>query len=297
VGLTAVDPALLIYRSTDWQARANRCYARVERLLLHRRFVREFQQHFAMSTRLSAAILQHFPWHVDVGGIPELRDLRQVILEDFSRLEMIDGGEGCEVELASKRITCEDVDDPIVSDAWEKLLAGCALSTDGSDSTPRIATWAPVPEEPPPSETYLMVLCDRMVEPETHSLHVVWDEDSWHADLALTDWWPDLHRCVLLVHATSPALRASATRTPPMSFSVTPGFRKSLDQHCQQQGLRRSLVEAIAKLIFGVLDKGLGDEAFKSLRRFRVSRFWRVHYRIEKGSVILLEFGPHDMGM
>ncbi len=233
MGLTAVDPALLIYQSTDWRIRANRCYERVEKLLLHRRFVREFQQHFAMSTPLSSAILEHFPWHADFGEIPELRDLRHVILEDFSRLEMIDGGEGCEVELASKQITCENIDDPVVRHAWEKLLAGCALFTDGSDS-PRIATWAPVPENPPPPQTDLIVLCDRVVEPEMHSLRVVWDEDSWHADLALTDWWPD---------------------------------------------------------------KGLGDEAFKSLRRFRVSRFWRVHYRIEKGSVILLEFGPHDMGM
>ena len=297
MGTTAIDPALLSYRQGDWSDQKHECYTRIEQLLLHRRFVREFGDRFAMSSRLAAWIMECFPWGDAARDIPELRDLRQFFIDDLSRLEMIDGGESCAAELSAAARVAHGVDDPAALDAWEKLLAGMARLSPNLPASRRIATWRRAGEEPPPAEADLTLICDNGANEYTVVMRLIWDESSWYANLNADDWWPDLPRCVSLLFATNPALRAAATRQSPLTLRPTTVFTKSVAHHCQNPGLRRSLVESITKLIYGIKDKGLGDEAFKGMRRFRVTRFWRVHYRPEGDTLALLEFGPHDIGM
>ena len=56
-----------------------------------------------------------------------------------------------------------------------------------------------------------------------------------------------------------------------------------------------SMIESLTKRVYGVFE-GLGDEQIeRNKRRFRVTYFWRIHYRIEDDHMVLLAFGPHDM--
>ena len=71
---------------------------------------------------------------------------------------------------------------------------------------------------------------------------------------------------------------------------------KSLDELCNSS-TRKAFIKALSKKVYGIHDAGLKDESFKRVRRFRVTSFWRVHYRIVGGSIVLEEFGPHNMGM
>jgi len=130
-----------------------------------------------------------------------------------------------------------------------------------------------------------------------YHLPLVWDDDSWAIQLVTLEWWPDLSRCVELHFRTNPGMRHyPVAREQPIPFECTDAFWKSVDRFCRDKQKRRSLIEALTKRVYGILDASLGDEPFGEVRRFRVTDFWRVHYREEHDRLVLEEFGPHSMG-
>jgi hypothetical protein len=161
---------------------------------------------------------------------------------------------------------------------------------------PQIATW-----ETPAVHQYdsvsITISDPKSATDIQFDLPLVWDDDSWAVQLVKHDWWPDLQRCVELEFKSNPAIRShSMVRKEPMSFKSSKRFRDSLDRFCSDKHLQRSLVEALTKKVYGIHDVGLGDERLGDIRRFRVTDFWRVHYRMEDDRLVLLEFGPHDIG-
>jgi hypothetical protein len=296
--LSALDPALLIHNYEDWQAKAWHCFRRCEALTLHRRVVREYDQKIAMSYEFAGLIYQSFPWNGDFRGISELRDLRQFILQELEKAIYIDTQAAREASLQPRGIVCQYVEDPEVVDAWKELLCGCVDATVLNEFDPQIATWetASLHEH---SRTMILTIHDSDAEtaPRVYSLPLVWDDDSWALQLVTQKWWPDLQRCVELHFRTNPGMRYyPKVREQPILFECTDAFRKSVERFCKDEQLRRSLIEALAKRVYGILDASLGDESLGEVRRFRVTDFWRVHYHEEDDRLVLEEFGPHSIG-
>jgi hypothetical protein len=230
--------------------------------------------------------------------ISESRDFRQFILEELQRAYYIDTEIAGEVNLQPPGIICEHVETPEVIEAWKDLLGGCVDRVVSAQFDPQIATWE---TDALREHSGAMVLTIHHSEaesgPQVYHLPLVWDDDSWATQLATQEWWPDLHRCVELHFRTHPAMRDfPGVREQPIPFEDTRAFQKSVDQYGKDEQLRRSLVEALTKRVYGILDASLGDEPLGRVRRFRVTRFWRVHYREEEGRIILEEFGPHSIG-
>jgi hypothetical protein len=88
--------------------------------------------------------------------------------------------------------------------------------------------------------------------------------------------------------------RYPGVRERPIPLECTDAFWKSVDR--LEERLRRALIQALTKRAYGILDASLGDEPLGEIRRFRVTDFWRVHYRDQGDRLTLEEFGPHSIG-
>ena len=107
-----------------------------------------------------------------------------------------------------------------------------------------------------------------------------------------------MHKLADLYYQTNEGLRSHEGQyEEPLAISWTDGFTDSLDEFCQEPPLRRALVEAVTKLVHGILDPALGDEQIRDFRRCRVTEFWRVHYRRSQYGISLEQFGPHDRSL
>jgi hypothetical protein len=297
--LSLLDPALLIYKYEDWQVREVHCFDRFEALTLHRRIIREFDQKIAMSIDLAGLIYQFFPWSKNFSGIDELRDFRQFILEELQRADYIDSKIALEIDLQPNGIVSVHVEASEVLEAWKELLCGCVDESILTEFDPQIATWeTEILRES--SEPMMLTIHDSETKAETHiyKLPLVWDDNSWAMQLATQEWWPDLHRCVELHFRTNRAMRDYAeVREEPIPFETTNRFRSSVERYCNtDHHLRGALIAALTKKVYGILDAGLGDESFKGIRRFRVTDFWRVHYREDGNRIVLEQFGRHSIG-
>lgn len=293
--LSAIDPALLFYKPEDWQSRKSHCFDRFVALVLHFRVTREYGQEIAVSRDLEGLIYKFFPWNADFRNIGELRDLRTFILNDMQRVEHIDTREARDVGIRPAGILCKYVEAQEIIDAWGKLLCGCVYRTDAGTRL-QIGTWE-TPTVQRCNSVNLMVCSSEVEKDAQYNIPLVWDDDSWAVQLVREDWWPDLQRCVELEFKTNAGIKQyNKAREQPFPFKCSKTFMDSLNRFCNTRDLQRSLVEAVTKRVYGILNAGLGDEQIGNIRRFRVTDFWRVHYRIEDGHIVLLEFGPHDMG-
>lgn len=301
--LSILDPDLLVYNFDDWQAREPHCDSRLGILSLHIVTTRRYGQRMAMSTRLADFVSNAFPWGCEYRGIPQLRELRRLVFQELQRVAYydlpIDAILVTDISLQPGGIVCQYLEDANIIEAWEELLCSCVDDAVLTEFDPQIATR----ESPTLCEhSGPMILEYTLLNPEavadTRVCHIplVWDDDSWATQLTTQQWWPNLQQCVELCFRTNPSMGLyPEARQQPIPFECTDSFRKSLDRLCRGP-LRRSLVEALTKRVHGILDASLGDEAFGEGRRFRVTAFWRVHYREEAGRVILEEFGQHSMG-
>jgi hypothetical protein len=295
--LLVFDPALLVYQYEDWQAREPHCFSRFDALSLHRGMIKEYSQKMAMSYTFAALIQQFFPWN-RYRSIGELRDLARFFYEDLQKAEYIDTKTAGEASLQPTGVVCQYVEVPEVVDAWKGLLCGCVDETVLTEFDPQIATWetASLREH---SGSMTLTIHDSEIGASTqaHHLPLVWNDDSWATQLVTQDWWPDLQRCVELRFRTNLGMRDyPEARGKPISFECTDTFWKSVDRFCKDERLRRSLIAALTKRVYGILDAGLRDESFGEIRRFRVTDFWRVHYREEGDYLVLEEFGQHSIG-
>lgn len=293
--LSALDPALFIYEYEDWQTREAHCFNRFAALTLHRGVIKEYGQKMAMSDTFAALIQQFFPWN-SYRNIGELRDLARFFYEDLQRAEYIGTEVAGEASLQPTGIVCQHVQVPEVVDAWKGLLRGCVDEAVLTEFDPQIATWetASLREY---SDPMTLTFHDSEAGTQAYHLPLVWDDDSWAVQLVTQEWWPDLQRCVALHYRTNPGMRDyPGARAQPRPFECTDAFWKSVNRYCKDEQLRRSLIAALTKRAYGILDASLGDESFRDVRRFRVTDFWRVHYREEGDRLVLEEFGPHSIG-
>lgn len=251
-----------------------------------------------MSSPFAGLVYQCFPWNGDYRGIKEFRDLRRFILEELQRAYYIDTRVGTEVDLQPNGIVCQYVEAPEVFDTWEELLCSCVDAAVLAEFDPQIATWE-TPALHDYSTPMILTIHDSEDRAGTsvHHLPLVWDDDSWATQLVAQEWWPDLQRCVELHFRTNPGMRDyPGVREQPIPFECTDAFWKSANRFCRDKQQRRSLIEALTKRMYGILDASLGDEPFGEVRRLRVTDFWRVHYREEDDRLVLEEFGSHSMG-
>ena len=297
--LSVFDPALLIYNYEDWQARVRHCFERFEALTLHRRFAREYEQKIAMSLEFASLIIQSFPWNEDFNDISELRDLRLFILQELARTFYIGIQTGKNVTLNPTGVLCHYVNSTEVNDAWKNLLCSSIDETITDQFPPQIATWETTAVREHSGPVTITIYDSNTGELiQEYDLPVVWDDESWARQLVIQEWWPNLGRCVELHFKTNPSMKNyPGVRERPVPFECTPTFLRTADRFCQTQQLRRSLIEALTKRVYGILDASLGDEPLRGKRRFRVTDFWRVHYRLKDGRLVLEKFGPHDMDL
>ena len=294
--LSAFDPALLIYQHEHWQNRQPHFFSRIKALTQHRRFIKKYNQQIAMSEEFAGFVYQSFPWNGNFKSIGELRDLRQFILEELSRVRYIaKAGEAEEVSLQPDGLTCEYVGIPTILDVWKELLCACVEGESNSEFDVQVATWeTPAYPEHPPT---IIVTINSATGSEDYHLPLVWDEDGWVIRLASQDSWPDLRKCVEFYFMANPGMQNYyGVRGQPIPFECTDGFWKSVDDYCQPN-MRHLLVKAIAKKVYGILDASLHDEPLGQIRRFRVTTFWRVHYYELDDRLVLEEFGEHNMGL
>ena len=296
--LSALDPALLVYRYEHWLSREPHCFRRFEALTLHRREIRKYDLKFVMCYRFAALIQQFFPWNGNCRSIGELRDLRQFMLIELQKAHYVEPKTAQGASLRPEGVLCDYIEDPEVIETWNELLCGCVDQAVLAEFDPQIATWETLSLCQHSSPMTLSIQ-----ESETagyarqFSLPLVWDDDSWAARLATQDWWPDLQRCVEVHFRANAAIRNhSEIRETPFPFECSPAFMRSLERFCREKGLRRSLVQAVTKLVYGIRDLGLGFEPFGDVYRFRVTDYWRVHCRKLEDRFVLEEFGPHDIG-
>ncbi len=293
--LTAFDPDLLIYSEAHWRTRQHCFYKRAGALAEHRDANRYYGQSIAISHELAALVYQSFPWHDSYRSIPELRDLRQFVLEDLGRVcKIMHRPRASEVTFQPEGVTCVKISDDEVIELWKDLLAVCldrevALGVDF-----QIATWPSAIVTSGCDHLRLSIFCQSACE--SHRIPLVWSGASWKRRLRFRDFWPDLHRCVELYSQASIAGLGTRGSKTPVAFDCTDDFWKSVSKFCQPT-MRHRLIKAVSKKVHGIHDATLGDERIGSLRRFRVTKFWRVHYRDLGDRIVLDEFGPHDMGI
>ena len=293
--LSALDPDLLLFKREDWLTEQPHFTYRIKSLAMHRKIIRHHNQKVAMSSPMAAVVCESFPWNDNYKHIPELRDLRQFVIDDLAKAHFITGNkEAIELSIHPTDITCKYTNSS-VWDSWKELLYGCVKEEACSFYEAQIATWEEGVQVP--TSESLMITVSKTTGKQEYRLALVWDEASWNRRLYSQDAWPDLQRCVQLYFKTNPAMQSyPGIREQPVPFEWTAKFWKSVDDFCQPN-MRHQLIRAIAKKVYGMLDKGLNDEALGTIRRFRVTSFWRVHYRDVDGTILLEEFGEHDMGL
>ena len=291
-----MDPALLIYEQEHWQTRQPHFYGRITALTLHRRIIRQYSQQIAMSDELASLVYQSFPWNDEFKSIGELRDFRHFIFEELARVHSVGRTrKASDISLKPDGLTCEHVGITEIFDAWKELLCACVEDGGSTEFDTQIATWETPTHTDRPLTITLAI--DDMAVRENYHIPLVWDEDSWANGLAAQDSWPDLQRCVEFYFMANPGLRSyTSVRDEPIPFEWTDGFWKSVDDLCGPK-MRDLLVKAIAKRVYGILDASLHDEPLGQMRRFRVTDFWRVHYRDIGDRIVLEEFGEHDIGL
>lgn len=293
--LTAIEPALLIYNIEDWQSREEHFFRRLDALSLHRRINKEYDQSFAMTQEFAALVFQFFPWDTAGKQISELRDFRLFIVQELEKSHFVDSKKNKDVRLEHAGILFQYINDISIIFTWEELLLGCI---DTGDLTSQIASWnSPNLHGNPKFVSLIIKENEHDITNSTFEIPIVWDEESWSKQLINQDFWPDIHLCVNLNFISNNDIRTHEDcRKDPIPFKCTQGFLKNAKRYCEQENLRRSLINAITKRVYGIRDYGLRDEPFKGIRRMRVSDYWRIHYRQEGDRIIFEEFGRHDIG-
>ena len=299
--VSLIDPDLLCYDVEEWREDDTLCLARFQALGLHRDHTAKFRLKLAMSQSFLALIYHLFPWNESYRDIPELRDLRQFVLQDLQMLTVfVEGEPWGRVVLQPAGVACQCVRRDDVAMSWDHLLHACVVQA-STQMDPQLATWRSPCAVSAGGEVSLTfdnesgggdsICC---------SLPLVYDEHSWAVQLNTQDWWPDLQTCVRLCFLTNPSIRNyTSVREVPIPFECTPSFLESLERYCVETSLRKALIEALTKKVYGLVNPGLGDEELTGAhgtRRFRVTDFWRIHYRHEAEHILLEEFGPHGIG-
>lgn len=292
--LTALDPDVMFFDNDDCRL-GSRCFdERLTALFLHRDCVAAFDLRIAVSDEYLGQL-----WAAPTEK-QKPRDLMMFYYDFLSRYQRVVTPVPTEAATIDPgHAVCHYYRDGAISAAFERLLGCCAAVTANEGLGFQIGTWPSQVIAQDGMESVVIAVASDGEPVRQATAHLVWSESRWAAQLNRIDWWwPDLQKLVDLHYRTDPGLQAvEGQYEEPLSFSWTDGFRASLEEFCRDPALRRSLVEATTKLVHGILDAALGDEQIRDFRRFRVTRFWRVHYRRLGDEIVLDQFGPHDRGL
>lgn len=296
--ITAMDPSLLFYKHEDWQKNESHCFERFYALALHRKTIREYNQLMAISNEIASLLWQFFPWNKNYKNIPELRDLRNFISQDLQRAHYVESRDINEIEIIPEELLCKHVEETEVFEAWNKLICCIFNKTLAPKFDGQVATWDMSSFHEIPESLFLRFsFSDQPEDINEYLIPIVFNEETWARRFIKQDWWPDLRKYIKLYFITEISLKSyPGVREKPIPHEFSGKFMKSLEKHCKDKNLRISLVKALTKRVYGILDRSLNDEPFKDVRRFRVTDFWRVHYRIKEDLIIFEEFGPHGIG-
>lgn len=290
----AIDPDLLIYQLCDWRLRTSQFVTRMQTLTMHREVIKKHGLQFVISNDVAGYILNCFPWHEQFGSIGEFRDLRSFLYQDLGRAVYVTiDAQTTGISLRPQEVTCDLVENCEVSSAWRKMLLACVEEDRRSDGEFVIATWRR--SDQIQDCTSLTLIVNDSCTHQEHEIPLMLDLSSWSNHIDWLDFWPDITECVRQYGVMN--FRTTIRSNDWIwSLECTEQFLKSVDEHCQA-AMRGKLVRAIAKKIYGLYDHSLRDEVFRDCRRFRIDPFWRVHYRQINDTIVLDEFGPHDIGM
>jgi hypothetical protein len=274
---------LLLFEKEELERGADDFYRRVEAVLLHRSMASGFRIQLITSDELVTGILESFPW--SESWRPETLDLRQLVLEDLARANRVEPWVGvgwtCAPEWMLGHVPVwAGVAQSWISTAWAIGFAGgadsCVLGWSASDRSPdvRVENGAS----------------------EARVLPVVADRKDWANACDPCGAWPNISAAVESYHLRSDGLagHSSGRGRGPVEFTWTSEFIDTVEELAVPAGLLKEVVKAIAKRVYGIVDEGLGDEIVGGIGRFRVTRYWRIHYR-PGVPLTLLRFGPHDM--
>ena len=292
--LTAIDPDLLLYDEIEWNEQREDVWRRMRALTTHRAMMRQDGVKLAISNSFASHIYNRFPWNLTARNIPELRDLRRFVTDDLNKAEFVtEFGDYANSSLSPEGITCTVVLTPDTHAIWLDLLVTAIHRQDSFGWRVQVATWTMPVERTGVTELIVAFRHDDVVREE--HVPLVWDDESWQQALATQDAWPDLRLCAERHFLGNSGLRNHpSARREPFELEFTDTFWKSVERQPDMHG---ALIRSVAKLIYGIRDPGLGDELWGNRRRFRVSDFWRVHYRQVGDRIILEEFGEHDIGI
>jgi len=277
-----IDPPLLLYEQVDWEQRSPALLARLAALADHRMVMREYQVPLTVTAEYVALVMECFPW-ADLSSAAEFRDCFRFLTEDLARAQYcapIAATGGCPP-------LCSLVADE-VRVVWQRNLGGVLGNAQSADDKCVVAS------EEACCSANRSVTVSALDQAEVE-VPIVWNAETWCGQLAGCSWWPDLRRCVHFAIVGNPALaKHEKLLANPLDYDWTQEFFDALDA-CDTK-LRDEAIEAIAKRVHGIVDKALGDEAFKGGRRMRVSISHRIHYRIRRSRIVLEAFGPHSLG-
>lgn len=289
--MTAIDPSLLVYEPTLIGMSSPNADARIETLTFHRRMIRDFSHEIVMTDDLHAKLWHLFPWAPEYKNLPATRDLRQVLSDLAQRQRHIASAGREDLVIEPDDATCEGIADEGLRSLWFDLLGSCWL--EGVDL--QVATYIGNYTRELPKEISLAFASEPSLGKNT--IPLVWDEASWVDRLSPLEDWPDLHRCVAICYQKNSGMQGYAgPMKEPRRFEYTSAFQKSIDAVLDSD-LRARIVDAVTKRVYEILDDGLRDEQFGKMRRFRVSDFWRINYDVVNSTLVLVEFGKHDIGM
>ena len=286
--LSAVDPSLLFYSANEWQTRSVSCLGRMTTLLMHCKYLRAHAVPMILSHNLAALLYESYPWTRRVDG---LRDLRRIVFETLGRAHYVMPDTPNSVSIIPNGLTASGVTDSRILDEWANLLAVSAGKRFCPDAIVLVATSEAAMARS--KVEHLTIHADYEVGHLISWLPLVWNEESWAIQILCQNTWPDLSSCVEHYFRTHLSDHPMANANS-IGFTWTKRFWKSVEAHCDPS-TRTAFIKSIAKRVYGICDASLGDEAFGPLRRFRVTDFWRVHYRDLGDSIILEEFGGHDI--
>ena len=278
------SPALLTCTPEDLAGPTHDFLKRIAALVLHREMVRGYRATLVTSAQLVERILVLFPWAQ--AGLEGVRDLRQVVMDDLQRAEYIALAADGDYSLQPPTSLGPDVDAEVAA-LWARTAWSGAS---GLDEMLHVLSWM----NPYTSPAITIDQADENLG--SHALRVLASRADWAEAIDPCAAWPNLRLAVDTYYLRADGLGAYPLPGShwPMPYEWTDEFIDSVDSLAVPAGLLREVVKSITKRVYGSMDRGLGDEVIAGIGRFRVTRFWRIHYS-PGPTIVLRRFGPHDM--
>jgi hypothetical protein len=279
-----LDAAIVSYDEGGFAALDVETLDKLQSLVTHRGMLSDFEIPLLVTPEFIARLMEAFPWSTSQLH-PETRDCFRFLTEDLARARYLDPI--VPAPPAGNWEFCHGVA-PDLEEAWRSLLGAAAENCELSSGRCLVGSWGDACAE---GETSLVV------GDVIRTYSCASSRDEWYPWLSDIDWWPDVQRWVRIVFGADDSLRHhEMARDEPMAFVLEDGFIEAVETHQAHVQHRDALIRALTKRVYGILDHGLGDEQFQHHRRMRVTAYWRIHYRVDSGTIVFEEYGPHSMG-